>query len=136
MNGVPIGLMIEALVAVLLIATIGYCIVLNARLKRFRADEHALKATISELVTATEIAERAIHALKATVGDADKVIGQRLTDAEATAAELSRLIDSADRHKARTAAGEQHRPAVEPARASVARPANFAPRPAFATSRN
>ena len=54
------GVMIEALVAVLLLITIGYCIVLDKRLRRFRADEHSLKATISELITATEIAERAI----------------------------------------------------------------------------
>jgi hypothetical protein len=54
------GLAIESLVAVLLILTIGYCMLLNKRLKRLRADEQSLKATISELITATEIAERAI----------------------------------------------------------------------------
>ena len=51
--------MIESLVAILLLVTIGYCVILNARLKRLKADEQALKATISELITATEIAERA-----------------------------------------------------------------------------
>ena len=54
------GLMIESLVAILLLLTIAYCVTLNKRLKRLRADEMALKATISELITATEIAERAI----------------------------------------------------------------------------
>ena len=60
------GLMIESLVALLLLLTIGYCVILNSRLKRLKADEHALKATISELITATEIAGRAVAGLKAT----------------------------------------------------------------------
>ena len=61
------ALIIESLVAILLVLTIGYCSLLNKRLKRLKADEHSLKATISELITATEIAERAITGLKLTV---------------------------------------------------------------------
>ena len=41
------GLMIESLVAALLMLTIGYCMLLNKRLKRLKADEHSLKATIA-----------------------------------------------------------------------------------------
>ena len=55
------GLMIESLVAVLLLLTIGYCVLLNSRLKRLKADEQALKGTISELITATEIAGRRVR---------------------------------------------------------------------------
>ena len=33
------GLMIESLVAVLLLLTIGFCVVLNSRLKKLKADE-------------------------------------------------------------------------------------------------
>ena len=58
------GMMIESVVAVLLTVTIGYCVILNKRLRRLKADEMSLKATISELITATEIAERAIGGLK------------------------------------------------------------------------
>ena len=50
-----LGIAIESLVAVLLMLTIGYCMLLNTRLKRLKADEHSLKATIGELITATEI---------------------------------------------------------------------------------
>ena len=39
------GMVIESLVAVLLLLTIGYCMLLNKRLKRLKADEHSLKAT-------------------------------------------------------------------------------------------
>lgn len=89
MSTLPVGLMIESLVALLLVVTIGYCIVLNKRLKRLRADEEALRATISELITASEIAERAILGLKATAGEADRTLGQRLVDAERLSQELA-----------------------------------------------
>lgn len=89
MSTLPVGLMIESLVALLLVVTIGYCVVLNKRLKRLRADEEALRATISELITASEIAERAILGLKATAGEADRTLGQRLVDAERLSQELA-----------------------------------------------
>jgi hypothetical protein len=76
-----IGIVIESLVAVLLMLTIGYCMVLNNRLKRLKADEHSLKATIGELITATEIAERAIGGLKHTVRDVNEHLGSQITAA-------------------------------------------------------
>ena len=68
-----LGVVIESLVAVLLMLTIGYCMLLNKRLQRLKADEHSLKATIAELITATEIAERAIGGLKHTVRDVNEI---------------------------------------------------------------
>jgi hypothetical protein len=88
------GLIIESLVSVLLLLTISFCMVLNRRLKKLKADEQALKATISELITATEIAERAIAGLKLTVRDCDQSLGDRLAAGEQLARELSRQIDS------------------------------------------
>jgi hypothetical protein len=87
-----LGLIIECLVAVLLMVTIGYCMMLNRRLKLLRADEDALRATIAELVTATEIAERAITGLKITARDCDIGLGERLTRAERLSAELDRKL--------------------------------------------
>ncbi|MBN8920654.1 MAG: chemotaxis protein [Rhizobiales bacterium] len=91
-----IGMMIEALVAVLLMLTIGYCITLNKRLKRLRADEQTLKATISELITATEIAERAIAGLKITVQECDAGLGQRLQSAERLSIDLAHQITNGE----------------------------------------
>jgi hypothetical protein len=88
-----IALVIEGMVAVLLVLTIGYCIVLNSRLKMLKADEQALKATISELITATEIAERAIAGLKLTVRDCDLSLGERLRNAEQLSGEIARQTD-------------------------------------------
>ena len=39
MSNAFLGLMIESLVAVLLVLTIGYCLILNRRLKRLVADQ-------------------------------------------------------------------------------------------------
>ena len=83
-----LGIVIESLVAVLLVLTIGYCMLLNARLKRLKADEHSLKATIAELITATEIAERAIGGLKNTVRDVNENLGNQLASAERMAEHL------------------------------------------------
>ena len=63
---------------------------LNRRLKLLKADEQSLRATISELVTATEIAERAIGGLKLTVHECDMGLGERL--AQAPSASPSRSI--------------------------------------------
>lgn len=92
-----IDLAVEGLVAVLLVATIGYCILLDKRLKRLRADEANLRATISELLTATEIAERAIVGLKDTAADCDKTLAQRLREAEFFSQEIGREIGEGEK---------------------------------------
>src|SRR5437879_12599337 len=83
-----LGIVIESLVAVLLLLTIGYCRLLNRRLKRLKADEHSLKATIAELITATEIAERAIGGLKHTVRDVNENLGNQLASASQMSQQL------------------------------------------------
>ena len=83
-------LTIESLVAILLLLTILYCVRLNGQLKRLKADGKTMQATIAELMTATESAERAIAGLKATVRDADATLGESLKSAERYAAELNR----------------------------------------------
>jgi Domain of unknown function (DUF6468) len=90
------GLMIESLVAVLLLVTIGYCVLLNKRLKHLKADEHTLKATISELMAATEGAERAIAGLKQTARDCDQTLGGQLRTAERLSADLHEQIGRAE----------------------------------------
>jgi Domain of unknown function (DUF6468) len=91
-----LGLFIEGTVAVLLMITIGYCYLLNRRLRRFRADEQLLKAIIGELITATEIAERAIAGLKVTVRECDQNLGERLRVAERFCAEIEQQVASGE----------------------------------------
>jgi ABC-type transporter Mla subunit MlaD len=111
-----LGIAIESLVAILLMLTIGYCALLNARLKRLKADEHSLKATIAELITATEIAERAIGGLKHTVRDVNVNLGERLTSAEQLSQQLKKQLAEGDnilRRLSRIATAA--RPVAEPA---------------------
>jgi len=129
-----LGLIIECLVAVLLMATIGYCMLLNRRLKLLRADEAALRATIGELVTATEIAERAIAGLRITARDCEAGLGERLVRAERVAAELDRKLAAAQGvvvHTAPAAAaggGEGKKPQVQDPRAIASAAHAFAER--------
>ena len=91
-----LGIAIESLVAILLLLTIGYCMLLNTRLKRLKADEHSLKATIGELITATEIAERAIGGLKHTVRDVNENLGNQLTSAAQMSLQLKKQLAESD----------------------------------------
>jgi hypothetical protein len=109
------GIAIESLVAILLLLTIGYCILLNARLKRLKADEHSLKAVIAELITATEIAERAIGGLKLTVRDVNENLGSQLVSAAELSLQLKKQLAEGDavfRRLSRIAIAA--RPAPEP----------------------
>jgi hypothetical protein len=90
------GLMIEGLVAALLMITIGYCAILNNRLRRLKADEQLLKATIAELITATEIAERAVTGLKTAARECESALGERLEAAKDCAVELDRHVKAGD----------------------------------------
>lgn len=86
------GMIIESLVAILLMLTVGYCMLLNRRLKLLKADEMSLRATISELITATEIAERAVAGLKVTVRECDLGLGEQLRRAETMTGEIDRRL--------------------------------------------
>jgi hypothetical protein len=112
------GIAIESLVAILLMLTIGYCILLNARLKRLKADEHSLKAVIAELITATEIAERAIGGLKLTVRDVNENLGSQLTSAAELSLQLKKQLAEGDavfRRLSRIATAARPAPEPEPA---------------------
>src|SRR6202043_2536315 len=91
-----LGIAIESLVAILLLLTIGYCMLLNTRLKRLKADEHSLKATIAELITATEIAERAIGGLKHTARDVNENLGSQLASAAEMSLQLKKQLAEGD----------------------------------------
>ncbi|MEA2864522.1 MAG: hypothetical protein QOC84_2478 [Bradyrhizobium sp.] len=121
-----LGVAIESLVAVLLLLTIGYCTLLNNRLKRLKADEQSLKATIGELITATEIAERAIGGLKHTVREVNGNLGSQITAAEQLTQHLKKQLAEGDAvlrrlSKIAIAARPASVPEAEPARASTAK---------------
>jgi len=86
------GYLVESMVSVLLLLTILYCVRLNKQLRLLKADEQSLRATISELITATEIAERAIGGLKATMRDGEQTLGERMDRGEQLSADIERQL--------------------------------------------
>jgi len=135
-----LGIAIESLVAILLMLTIGYCMLLNKRLQRLKADEHSLKATIAELITATEIAERAIGGLKHTVRDVNENLGSQLNAATEMSARLKNQLAEGDNlirrlSKIVLAARPVTEPAAAPAPAISAAKAVVAAAEAFSERR-
>lgn len=119
------GFMIESMVAILLLLTILYCVRLSKQLHLLRADEQSLRATIAELVTATEIAERAIAGLKSTMRDGEQTLGAQIISAESLTEELGRQIESGSTILAklgRIAGVSQSAVAAKPAVAAKAAP--------------
>ncbi len=93
------GLIIEILLIVLLLATVGYCMVLNARLSRLRSSQDDLRQIITELSAATQTAETAIRGLKTTTEEADARLSDKLHKAQLLTRHLSSL--TADREDSR-----------------------------------
>ena len=91
-----IGTLIELLVCALLATTIGYCVVLDRRLRRLRADEETMRRTVIELVVATETAERAVAGLRGVVHECGQTITEHLRSAEKHTADLAMQIRSGD----------------------------------------
>ncbi len=64
-----LGLVVEGLVSVLLLATIFYCISVNKKLERLRSEQQGMHNFIRELSIATTNADKAIQGLRTTVHD-------------------------------------------------------------------
>ena len=109
------GYLVESMVSILLLLTILYCVRLNKQLRLLKADEQTLRATISELITATEIAERAIAGLKSTMREGEQSLGARLQRAESVTADIERQLSAGEQLLARlTRIAGAARPANEP----------------------
>lgn len=120
MFGLPLGLIVEGSVAILLVLTIGYCVVLNERLKRLHADRDVLRQMVADLVGATNLANQAIKELKATAIEADLVLGARLEEADRFGVELANHVNAGTSLMERIAkitSVARHSQAIEPAAA-------------------
>lgn len=89
-------MVIELIVVGLLGVTIGYCVLLDRRLRAVRQDEQVMRKTVTDLGAATERAERAIESLRHTLGDCDRTLAERLRVAERYASDLEDQIRSGD----------------------------------------
>ncbi len=94
MFGLPLGIFIEGAVAVLLALTIGYCVLLNQRLKRLHQDKDIMRQMVADLVGATNLANQAIKELKSSAVEADLALTARLEEAERFGVELANHVNA------------------------------------------
>jgi hypothetical protein len=83
MSGMSLGLIVEGAVALLLAVTIGYCMILDRRLKRLHADRDAMQKMVTDLVQATALANAAVNELKTAALESDARLSERITEATA-----------------------------------------------------
>ncbi len=92
--GSIIGFIVELTVIVLLGFTVMYCIRLDRRLERLRADERSMRQTVVDLGISTERAERTIEGLKRILSECDSTLGDRLRRAADASEELDAAVRS------------------------------------------
>lgn len=128
MLGMNLGMLVEASVAVLLAVTIGYCVVLNGRLKRLHADRDRLAQMIGDLVQATALANNAVGELKKAAVEVDANLSERMNEAARYQSDLAgqvaqgaqlvekiaRITAAARAHPLPEAGGEFAKPARAP----------------------
>lgn len=117
MFGLPLGLFVETAVAILMALTIGYCIVLNQRLKRLHADKDEMRKMVADLIGATNLANQAIKELKQTAVEADLALNSRLEEAERFGIELANHVTAGSvlmERIAKITSVARHSQAIEP----------------------
>ena len=119
-----LGMVVEGSVAVLLAVTIGYCAILNHRLKRLHSDRETLAKMVGDLFQATALANSAVMELKTAALEADARLSERLEQAEKFELQLtaqlatgSQLIEKITRITAAAKAHGATTPEPAPARA-------------------
>ena len=109
--------LLDALIAVLLAATIVYAFVLNRKLTRLRNDRSEMEALISRLINATDDAQKGIAALRTHANEVGERLQKGLEQSRGRADELAFLIERAEGMARRLNAGSA---AQKPASQGVA----------------
>lgn len=120
MLGLPLGIFVEGAVAILLALTIGYCVLLNQRLKRLHQDKDAMAKMVADLVSATNLANQAIKELKGTAVEADLTLSARMEEAERFGVELANHVTAGTvlmERIAKITSVARHSQAIEPVEA-------------------
>jgi len=91
----PFALILDMLIAILLIATIAYAVMLNRRLTDLRKDQSELEKLAQSFNDATIRAEESIHKLTGSADDMKRDVQDTLRKAEALRDDLNFLIERA-----------------------------------------
>lgn len=89
-------LIADALVAVLLIATIATSVRLSRRIAKLKSDETSMRSTIGDLMAATDSAERAVAGLRTTLVECDRALSERIGAAERQTEKLGKAIKAGE----------------------------------------
>ncbi|WP_321391679.1 DUF6468 domain-containing protein [Emcibacter sp.] len=84
---------LDGVVMIFLAVLIGYCIVLNNRLKKFRGAQNEMAQLVAQLSEATDRAQNSISMLKNSIGDEEARLAELLTRSRKMADELSVITD-------------------------------------------
>ena len=109
-----VGFVLDGVVALLLLAAIAGCVLLNRRLETLRAAQADLNESIAGFGEATRRAEAGVAELKRATEDAGRGLSERLLEARAVSDELA-LLTGALRRQARRLDKAPTCPAAEPA---------------------
>ncbi|CCQ74121.1 DUF6468 domain-containing protein [Magnetospira sp. QH-2] len=92
----PISLFLDIIVAILLVMTIGYAVVLNRRLAVLRQDRDELERLAAEFASATVRADEGVRRLKGTADELGAMMDTRISKAQGLKEDLDYLIDRAN----------------------------------------
>ncbi len=90
----PYGMILEAIVAILLMVTVGYCFVLDRRLQALRSGREELQKVVEDLNGSIARAQTTILDLKANAGDTARILEERVSKAQGLADELALMVQS------------------------------------------
>ena len=90
----PYGMILEAIVAILLMVTVGYCFVLDRRLQALRSGREELQKVVEDLNGSIARAQTTILDLKANAGDTARILEDRVAKAQGLADELALMVQS------------------------------------------
>jgi hypothetical protein len=88
-----LSLLGDAVVAVLLIATIGYAAVLNRRLQGVRSDRAKFEQLVKGLTQSTQRAEGAVAGLRATTEDLARRLDKKIEEGQGLLDDLGYMIE-------------------------------------------
>ena len=92
-----IGLAADLVLAVLLVLTTGWCVLLYRRLERLRVERSDVEQFIAAVDGAVRRAEQAVAGIRDGAADAQRLLAAEEEQAQKRAAELARLVESAGR---------------------------------------
>lgn len=112
MSDLPAGLLLDGVLALLLLATIVYCFVLNRRLGAIRAAGDQMKDLVGKFSTATEQAKAGITALRQAAEDDGRRLQEAVDMARVMRDELAFLSETGDALASRLAGARERTNAV------------------------